>query len=455
MKILLVVHLFLPDYYSGTEILTLDTAKELQALGHDVHVFTGFPGEAEMLEAQRFDRYEFDGIPVTRFKHSHRPMGDQDNVVEQEYDNRLVAKRFGALLDEFTPEVVHFFHLMRVSASLVDVCARREIPTVLTPTDFWFLCPMGQMKLPNGRMCAGPDDVGANCIKHLATVKMPAWIGGALSLIPDSTFRGATRLALRTPFKESKAGQMMLAMSRRKGFLLAQINRIDRVMLPTGFMRQTLLTHGLEEGRSRFCAYGIRWPVLPESPDNTSAANGPLRLGVIGVGEHKGPQILIAAVRELAGLPIVAKIYGKASDAPENMRKLVALAGGDGRIEFCGSFPNHEIGEVLSGLDVLVVPSLWFENAPLVIYSAQAAGVPVIASDVAGIVDMVTDDDNGYLFPPGDVSRLAAIIRMLSGDRGKLKALGERARMPKTIAMYVKELLDVYTDVGASHAEAS
>lgn len=455
MRILLVVHLFLPDYFSGTEILTLDTARELKDMGHDVHVFTGFPGEAELPDAQRFDCYEFEGIPVTRFKHSHRPMGDQQNVVEQEYDNRLAAMRFDGLLGEFKPDVVHFFHLMRVSAALVGVCASRGIPTVLTPTDFWFLCPMGQLKLPDGRMCDGPDDLGANCIKHLATIKMPGWIGKTLNLVPEATFRGATRLALLTPLSQTKTGQMMSAMSRRKGFLLEQINRIDCVMLPTSFMRETLLAHGLQEERSRLCSYGIRLPVAPELPHDAAATDGTLRLGVIGVGEHKGAQVLIAAVRQLTDLKLFVKVYGRAAEAPENMRNLVALADGDGRIEFCGSFPNHHFGEVLSGLDVLVVPSLWFENAPLVIYSAQAAGVPVIASDVAGIVDMITDGENGYLFPPGDVRSLAAIIRKISDAPGKLRALGKSARMPKTIAMYAKELLDAYSDIGEIRARTS
>ena len=74
MKILLVVHQFLPDYSSGTEILTLHSAMELKSRGHEVQVLTAIPASPEIPDADRFDHYAFDGIPV-RAKHAHCAMG--------------------------------------------------------------------------------------------------------------------------------------------------------------------------------------------------------------------------------------------------------------------------------------------------------------------------------------------------------------------------------------------
>ena len=91
MKILLTVHQFLPDYAAGTEILTLDTARELRRRGHEVSVLARHPAEVPLADNQRFERYEYDGVPVIRFQHSHIPMGGQLNTTEAEYNNWLVA----------------------------------------------------------------------------------------------------------------------------------------------------------------------------------------------------------------------------------------------------------------------------------------------------------------------------------------------------------------------------
>jgi len=450
MKILLVAHLFLPDYFSGTEILTLHTALELKSRGHEVQVLTGFPASADIPDAERFDCYEYDGIPVTRFKHAHTVMGGQNNVAEQEYDNHLVARYFTVLVEKFRPDVVHFFHLMRISASVVDVCFQRGIPTVLTPTDFWFVCPTSQLRLQDGTMCTGPDRVGANCVRHLAALKMPGFATSILNLLPETALYGLVQIASLAPLRYLGPARLVSALSRRRNFLKDRLNRIDKVLVPTRVMQQTLQHQGLDPAHVRYCAYGVRSPnMIARSP----RAQGALSLGVIGLGEHKGAHILIQAVRQLANLDLVVKIYGRPSDFPEYAEKLKEWADGDNRVNFCGAFPNDQIGVILSQLDILVVPSLWFENAPLVIYSAQAAGVPVIASNVAGIAELVTDGDNGCLFPAGDVNRLAEILAGLAQDRRQIARLSERARVPKTIASYTDELLAVYGELGVNRRQ--
>jgi glycosyltransferase involved in cell wall biosynthesis len=446
MKILLVVHLFLPDYFSGTEILTLHTALELKSRGHEVQVFTGFPATVALSDAERFDRYVHEGIPVTRFKHAHAAMGDQSNVAEQEYDNHLAAQQFTALLDEFQPDLVHFFHLMRTSASVVDICRARGLPTVLTPTDFWFVCPTSQLRLPDGSMCPGPDAIGANCVRHLASLKMRGFAASALNHLPAPLLSGVVRLAARTPLRWVKPANLVAALSQRQAFLKDRLNHINKVLVPTRSMQQVLHQNGLDPAHVRFCSYGIRFP---QQPARAPRAQGPLRLGVIGIGEHKGAHVVIEAMRKLPDAALSLKIYGRPSDFPDYARQLEGLAAADPRVQLCGSFPNDQIGLVLSQLDILLVPSLWFENAPLVIYSAQAAGVPVVASDVTGVAELITDGDNGRLFPPGDVDRLAEIIAALAQDRSQIDRYSERARMPKTIAAYTDELLAVYGELGA------
>src|SRR4030067_3340851 len=134
MKIVLTVHQFLPEFSTGTEILTYETAKKLRENGHDVSVVTGFPSALQLKDSERFDRYIYNGISVERFYHDYVPMGNQVNIFEMEYDNWLFGSFFRHYLKRERPDVVHFFHLSRLSASLINVCHELDIPTVLTPT---------------------------------------------------------------------------------------------------------------------------------------------------------------------------------------------------------------------------------------------------------------------------------------------------------------------------------
>ena len=189
MKVLLTVHQFFPDFSAGTEVLTLGVARALRDRGHEVRVFTGYPQTSRIADTERFDRYEYDGIPVERFRHNRVAMGGQRSVMEMEYDNRFVAKRFRALLTEFRPAVVHFFHLARLSASLIDECLVAGVPTVFVPTDFWFVCPTAKLRLPSGNDCDGPDSDALNCLRHLVSLTQPVTVRMAVASAPDALLR--------------------------------------------------------------------------------------------------------------------------------------------------------------------------------------------------------------------------------------------------------------------------
>lgn len=152
MKILLTVHQFVPEYFAGTEILTLSVAKNLLQRGHEVCVYTGYPTKEILPDWKRFDAYEIEGIQVRRFHHGFMPMGDQHVLSELEYDNHLSARYFSALIDEIAPNIIHFFHVGRLSSSVIDVARQKQIPAYYTPTDFWAVCPTCQLLLDDGQI---------------------------------------------------------------------------------------------------------------------------------------------------------------------------------------------------------------------------------------------------------------------------------------------------------------
>ena len=443
MKIVLTTHQFMPEYSAGTEILTYETAKELQRLGHAVAVVSGFPAAVALKDEKRFDEYTHDGIRVRRFLHNYSPMGGQSNAMEMEYNNRLFKSHFMQYLRREKPDVVHFFHLARLSGSAVDACSELGIPMVFTPTDFWFVCPTSQLRLPDQRACNGPDRLALNCLRHIAYTNQPARVNRWIERLPDWLL-GAFILAAKWGFKiDSRYSGMVQALAHREEFLRGRLMRIHKVAVPTRFMRSVLSQHGLEADRAIELPFGLNLAHLEHASRPEQGVG--LRLGYIGtLFEHKGVHVLAQAVKALPGKPIELSIYGREDDFPEYVAGLRKIIGEDARVHFCGTFPNSEIGAILSGLDALVLPSLWHENTPLVVYSAQAAGCPVIGSDVAGIAEVIEHGTNGLLFEKGNVKQLANAIQSLLDDRQLLKRLSSHAKQPLSIQEYVSKLLEIY-----------
>jgi len=453
VKILLAVHQFLPEHVSGTEVLTCSTAQELKKMGHDVLVFTGYPAKKEFLDSARIEQYEYEGLHVVRFNHAHVPMGGQTNIMEAEYKNRFVAAYFRELLYRFRPQIVHFFHLARLSASLIDVCREEGTPMVFTATDFWFMCPMNQLRLGDNSPCGGPDRTGVNCLRHVVEQTQPARVTAKVKQLPSlalAVIIAACRIGLFGPWGYSR---LVKALANRPHYLRARLNMLDRVLVPTRLMEKMLLGYGLDPARVRLCPYGIDIPPYRESPDwLVKSGEKSLRVGFIGtLFEHKGAHILIEAVRRLNDEAIMLTVYGSLEEFPDYICKLRELAGGSPRIRFLGTFPNSEIGSIIGGMDVLVVPSVWYENSPLVLYTAQAYQCPVIVTDVGGLTELVTHEENGLVFPMGDVGALAGLLRRLVDEPSLLARLREHARPPKTIKQYGAELCAVYDELLTAH----
>lgn len=452
MKILLTTLLFFPDHYTGTEVLTYSTAKELQRLGHEVHVLTGFDGRADLADNERFDSYEYDGIPVIRFHHAPVPMGGETDVLEMEYNNRFVGAWFRDLLGTLRPDLVHAFHLARLSASLIDVCHEAGIPVIVTPTDFWFVCPMQLLRLPDNSCCDGPDKYSLNCIRHLDALDKPNEIT-TVKKSPD-WFLALVVMLCRLGLLPKKHFSFAYAMALRPAFLMQRLNSISKVIIPSRIMEQILVRNGLNSKLALFSGFGLNLDNIQATGRKKTDC---LRIGFIGsLYEHKGIQVLLKAFRLVpSDSPAVVKVYGENKAQPDFMSSLHELAAADPRITFYGSFPNSEIGAVLSEIDVLVVPSLWYENTPLVIYSAMAAGCPVIASDLGGMSEVVQHNINGLLVNPGDPNDLANAILRLVADRNLLDELSAQCKRPKSIREYVAELLAVYGEVCESAPAAT
>jgi glycosyltransferase involved in cell wall biosynthesis len=134
-------------------------------------------------------------------------------------------------------------------------------------------------------------------------------------------------------------------------------------------------------------------------------------------------------------------------------------AANDPRVRFLGYVTGDAKHALLASADYLIIPSLWYENAPVAVIEASAYGLGVIASRIGGLPELVHEGRTGVLFPPGDASALAAVMRgLLHGDMA-LPALAAESRAladAHTVDRMVENYLGRYAELlGGSTARGA
>ena len=193
--------------------------------------------------------------------------------------------------------------------------------------------------------------------------------------------------------------------------------------------------------------FGVRSPLLETSSQKTPSPI--LRFGFIGtISKHKGLHILIEAFRELSqDEPAKLRVYGSLEFDPPYGSKIRQLATGDPRIEFAGTFPHQQMTEVFREIDVLIVPSNWYENTPLVVYSALAMETPVICSNLGGMAEIVHHGENGLTFEAGSPRALCGRMHELLNDRSLVERLRPDRTKVHTVEHNVDQLEGAYADL--------
>ena len=215
---------------------------------------------------------------------------------------------------------------------------------------------------------------------------------------------------------------------------------VDVFVAPSPALGREFVALGLPADRLVVSDYGmVTRPQVPRSRGGQQ-----LRIGFVGtLVWHKGVHVMLEAVRLLPSNRFTLQLFGNTTTFPDYTAELKAMAAGL-PVTFAGGFPPDQSPQIYSQIDVLVVPSLWPENSPLVIHEAFMAGVPVVGARMGGIVDLITDQVNGLLYDASSPAALAAALRQLIDDPGRVTALAAAAPPVKTVQQDASEWDGVY-----------
>ncbi|MBA3859595.1 MAG: hypothetical protein C0507_22035 [Cyanobacteria bacterium PR.3.49] len=240
----------------------------------------------------------------------------------------------------------------------------------------------------------------------------------------------------------------MQATLRRPGRLRDAANKMQAIMVPTKLMQDVFVENGINEKLIHHVPFGIRLEAL--TPYTQKTPCDVTRIGFIGtLFEHKGVDLLIKA---FLALPQEAKcslsIYGSTDQFPEYGKKLLDMAA-DGsknaeKISFKGTFPQAQFGEILSNLDVLVIPSRWYENTPLVMQSALATKTPLIATDLGGMAEIIDHGKTGLLFKLNSADSLKEQLLRIINEPDLLRTFRGAIKEERSVGDMVDDIEKIY-----------
>lgn len=409
LKILMVVHQYVPRHVAGTEVYTHNLAKALDER-HDVLVLSA---ESDH-DKDRFDeqRLQVDGVNVHQVIHNYQWSDFRDT-----YDCPTADAIFRRLLREEQPDVVHIQHLHYFSANFVTIARSRGIPVVYTLHDYMLMCPRdGTLRREDGELCLVPvPSKCKDCIAHhelheTAPPVLPRGLRpGFDAMVPDGVAREIRRTrdggptAPDEPYEEAAA--------ERLDYLKRVLADVDLFVSPSEFLRERFIDAGMvSPDRIIVSDNGYDLSRLPQSRTRPERRSDRLRVGYVGtIAEHKGIHLIVDAMNDIDDDRVSCRIWGDVTAFWEYTERLRGAIRNP-RTLLMGPFENDRITDVLADLDLLVVPSLWFENSPLTVHEAAACGLPVLTSDQGGLAEYVRPEVTGRHFALGDVADLRAKI---------------------------------------------
>jgi glycosyltransferase involved in cell wall biosynthesis len=318
----------------------------------------------------------------------HTDQKSWDWLYERPQEKEVLTRSYADFLNAIRPDVVHFQHTLFIGYDAIRVTRNvlPDAPIVYTLHDFIPICHhYGQMVRTMGKKLC----------------------------------RKASPRRCHECFPQTSAQAFFM----RERFIKSQLSLVDRFITPSHVLEERYAEWGLPAEKILFEDYG-RLPVERATPTADRDPGEPRnRFAFFGqFTPWKGADLLLEAMAVLgddfdghlwihgANLDVQAQEFqDRLKPLLEETTETVTVA---------GSYNRSQLAKLMARVDWVIVPSIWWENSPLVIQEAFLHGRPVICSDIGGMAEKVTDDVDGMHFRRGDAEHLAQVIRRAAETPG-------------------------------------
>jgi len=396
------------NYYyrrGGSETVFFEHNRLLENAGWSVVPFSASRAQNQPTE---WSSYFVDGLdrptrsPVSKFYRAVRAIYSVE-----------AARRVRRLIAASRPDVAHAHNIYHhLSPSILVELRRQRIPTVLTLHDLKLACPAYKM-YSQGAVCescrggALRNVVKKRCIKNSVGMSALVWV--------ESTVHKALRLYEST---------------------------VSQFVVPSRFLLTKFADWGLDTSRFAY---------VPNSVDvDAMVPQGQPGNAFVYLGRLVPEKGVATLIRAAARARTPLRIVGTGSEEI-SLRQLAAQLGGD--VEFTGHLSGAALRAAISSARAVVIPSEWFENAPISVMEASALARPVIGADIGGIPELIRPEETGFIFSSGNVDALADILAHVAQlPAPKLIQIGragrEWMRAEFSPAAYRDRMLSLYRGIG-------
>lgn len=307
-------------------------------------------------------------------------------------------------LKYFKPDIVHvhnFFPLL--SPSIFSVFNRLNIPCVMTLHNYRIICPTATLVV-NGK------------VNEHSLSRSSYW------LVPKKFYKNS--------FIGSLFLARMVEYHKKKG---TWKNNVDKFIALTDFARNKFIESGIPQNK-----IVVKPNFVQQTCDDGTICERKGALFVGRISPEKGVMTLLHSWKNI-DYPLTIAGGGVTNE----MKKLSSK-----NVSFLGNVHPEEISKLMRKASFLVMPSEWYEGFPMVLVEAYFNKLPVIASDIGSLSELVLDDVTGYKFIPGDAKSLRQVVNMIIENPDIATTMGnnafERANKLYNMSENYKTLLNIY-----------
>jgi glycosyltransferase involved in cell wall biosynthesis len=347
--------------------------------------------------------------------------GHFDRFYQSQIDLHGIVPDLSTLLQSFRPDIVHIHHTLLLGVEMLFLI-RRVVPEariVYTLHDYYPICANdGQMVTTDGhKLCTGAS--------------------------PDACHRC---------FPDRMPDKFVL----REKHLKSMLSLVDQFVSPSHFLRDRYIAWGLPADKITVLRNGRPAEDMITRPSSPIAARGkkPARRNVFGyfgnLSPYKGIRVALEAAKELSkDQEFVLHVHGGMPFQTETFKaEIDALSSAAGsHVIRHGAYRRDEMAKLLGAVDWVITPSIWWENAPLVIQEAFQQRRPVICSDIGGMAEAVTNGHDGLHFRTGDPTDLARAMRRAINETGLWECLSSNIARVPTVADSAAEHRSLYANL--------
>lgn len=389
----------------GAEVFFFETGRVLSEQGHDVAYFST---HSEKNNPSKFAQYFSEAPNYTAGSLLRKASGIGSMIY-----SRKAKKKFERLLDDFSPDIVHVFSIQtHITPSILDACREANVPVVMSCNDYKHICPNYKL-FHHGRLCEECKG------------------GRFYNAIKNRCCKNSLTFSVASSIESYVHAALDVYQKNVHTFLFAS----------------EFMAHKTEE----FWRGSFRWRILRNPFDTKKNSlhgeQGNYFLYFGRIIDEKGVDVLVEAARLVPDVEVIVVGDGPDKQKLEGYVEKLSLS----NVRFIGAKWGDALNDYLRNCRCVIVPSLWYENFPYVIFQAFSAGKPVIGSNRGGIPELIQDGQHGLVYQANDPGALAAGMRKLKDNSDVAEQMGVRARcyVEKEFndVTFYKQIMRIYQEV--------